>query len=152
MGFDEKRGDSVNVVNSPWRGEPLPDADTLVTVPIWERPWARDLAKIVAGLIVALVLVFAVLKPLLRQLTGTPRGPATLPPGSATAALAAPAGDSPKGVGAAGSAPAEVVAAAASASASSLAYEQQMAQARTVVAQDPARVAQVVKSWVQADG
>lgn len=154
VGFDEKRGDSVNVVNSPWRGEPLPDADSLVTVPIWERPWARDLAKIVAGLIVALVLVFAVLKPLLRQLTGTPRASAALPPGDATAALAGPAGDPPKGAGAsaAGSAPAEAVATAASASASSLAYEQQMAQARTVVAQDPARVAQVVKSWVQADG
>jgi flagellar M-ring protein FliF len=29
-----------------------------------------------------------------------------------------------------------------------LAYEQQLAQARTLVSQDPKRVAQVVKSWV----
>ena len=32
-----------------------------------------------------------------------------------------------------------------------LAYEQQVAQARGLVAKDPARVAQVVKDWVQAN-
>lgn len=157
VGFDEKRGDSVNVVNSAWRGEPVPDAESLITIPIWERPWARDLAKILAGLIVTLVLVFSVLKPLLRQLTSAPKG------GSAASgtppALAGPAGGDGKstgaGMGGAGAAPAEAagaIASSAAASATTLAYEQQVAQARTVVAQDPARVAQVVKSWVQADG
>jgi flagellar biosynthesis/type III secretory pathway M-ring protein FliF/YscJ len=37
-------------------------------------------------------------------------------------------------------------------SGNAIAFEQQVAQARTVVAQDPARVAQVVKTWVSADG
>jgi flagellar biosynthesis/type III secretory pathway M-ring protein FliF/YscJ len=32
-----------------------------------------------------------------------------------------------------------------------MAYEQQIAQARSLVAKDPARVAQVVKDWVQKD-
>ncbi len=32
-----------------------------------------------------------------------------------------------------------------------LAYEQQLAQARTLVGQDPKRVAQVVRTWVAAD-
>jgi len=32
-----------------------------------------------------------------------------------------------------------------------LAYEQQLAQARTMVSQDPKRVAQVVKTWVATD-
>lgn len=156
VGYDEKRGDSVNVVNSAWRGEPMPDADSMVTLPIWERPWARDLAKIVAGLIIALVLVFAVLKPLLRQLTGANRPPPAPPSPAEPAALAPP---SPEG-GAAGATSADgaaaggspAAAAATAASATTLAYEQQVAQARTVVAQDPARVAQVVKQWVQADG
>ncbi|MCP5327989.1 MAG: flagellar basal-body MS-ring/collar protein FliF [Steroidobacteraceae bacterium] len=153
VGFNEQRGDSVNVVNSPWRGEPLPDADSLVSVPFWERPWARDLAKILAGLIVTLVLVFSVLKPLLRQLAGTPRVAAALTSGTAAAALTAPANepvrsaDNPATAGTS----TEGSAAAAQASSNSLAYEQQLAQARTVVAQDPARVAQVVKSWVQDD-
>ena len=33
--------------------------------------------------------------------------------------------------------------------ATALAYEQQIAQARSLVAKDPARAAQVVKEWVQ---
>ena len=33
----------------------------------------------------------------------------------------------------------------------SLAYEQQLAQARTLVGQDPKRVAQVVRTWVGAE-
>jgi len=151
VGFDAKRGDSVNIVNSPWRGEPVPGADELVSLPVWERPWARDLAKIVAGLIVALVLVLAVLKPLLRQLTAIPR-----PSGALTGqagALPAPAGEGGQGATAnggvvAGGRPPPQLAA----SSNSIAYEQQVAQARTVVAQDPARVAQVVKTWVSADG
>ena len=152
VGFDEKRGDSVNIVNSPWKGEPVPSADDLVALPVWERPWARDLAKIFAGLIVALVLVFAVLKPLLRQLTGTHRAPA-LPSNQAAAALAAPGTDGQPGGGAANpggtGAPAQ---AQAPSSSNAIAFEQQVAQARSVVAQDPARVAQVVKTWVSADG
>ena len=103
------------------------------------------------------MLVFSVLKPLLRQLTSAPKA------GSAASgtppALAGPAGGDGKSIGAgmggAGAAPAEAagaIASSAAASATTLAYEQQVAQARTVVAQDPARVAQVVKSWVQADG
>jgi flagellar M-ring protein FliF len=151
VGFDEKRGDSINIVNSPWKGEPVPSADELDSLPIWERPWARDLAKIFAGLIVALVLVLAVLKPLLRQLTATPRAPA-LPPGQATDALAAPGPDGgPGGAGAAGGQDGQATAPVPAIS-SAIAYEQQVAQARTVVAQDPARVAQVVKTWVSADG
>ena len=152
VGFDEKRGDSVNIVNSPWKGEPVPTADDLVSLPIWERPWARDLAKIFAGLIVALVLVFAVLKPLLRQLTATPRAPAP-PANQATAALSGPGPDGQPGGGAGyPAAQARRRRHRVPASSSSIAFEQQVAQARTVVAQDPARVAQVVKTWVSADG
>ena len=150
VGFDDKRGDSVNIVNSPWKGEPVPDADSLVTLPVWERPWARDLAKILAGLIVALVIIFAVLKPLLRQLTANPRGAAT-PPGQSGGALAGPGGNG-AAAGAAFGAAATGVPAPPPVAQSSLAYEQQVAQARSVVAQDPARVAQVVKTWVSADG
>ena len=32
-----------------------------------------------------------------------------------------------------------------------IAYEQQIAQARSLVAKDPARVAQVVRDWVEKD-
>jgi flagellar M-ring protein FliF len=139
VGFDASRGDSVNVVNSPWKGEPVATADALESIPIWERPWVLNLSKILAGLVLALVVVFAVLRPLLRQLMAASRATvATLGDGSAGG-----------GAGAAAGGPAQL---ALGTVGNSLAYEQQVAQVRSMVAQDPARVAQVVKSWVSADG
>jgi flagellar M-ring protein FliF len=138
VGFDTERGDSVNVVNSAWRGDPVPDAEALETVPIWERPWARDFAKILAGLILALAMIFGVIKPMMRQVMAGGRG-------------AGPGG--PAGPGQIGVDPGAMGQGAALAMPSNtLAYEQQVAQARSMVAQDPARVAQVVKTWVSNDG
>jgi flagellar M-ring protein FliF len=92
-----------------------------------------------------LVLVFVVLRPLLRQLLGASRA------GSGAAASAGAVVALPDGR----TVPASSLGADGSVSPGAgapLAYEQQVAQARTLVAQDPARVAQVVKQWVSADG
>ncbi|NBU25946.1 MAG: flagellar M-ring protein FliF, partial [Gammaproteobacteria bacterium] len=70
VGFDASRGDSVNVINSPWRGDPRVAAGPLESLPMWERPWARDAAKLLIGLIALLALVFAVLRPLAKQFAG----------------------------------------------------------------------------------
>src|SRR6186713_2287743 len=66
VGFDAARGDSVNVVNSSFLGEPAAAAGELESVPLWERAWAQTLAKVVAGLVVLLIIIFSVLKPLTR--------------------------------------------------------------------------------------
>jgi flagellar M-ring protein FliF len=138
VGYNEQRGDSVNVVNSPFREEAVVPAGELEQQPIWEQPFVRDIAKLVAGLIVLLVLVLAVLRPLTRGLLTHSR--ATAQP----AALAAAAE-------AAGGPGAPRVANGALTQAPPLAYEQQLAQARTLVGQDPKRVAQVVRTWVASD-
>jgi flagellar M-ring protein FliF len=145
VGFDAQRGDSVNILNVPWRGLPVASGDDLETIPIWQQPWARDLAKLVAGLLIVLVLVFVVLRPLLRQLLGASRA-ASAAAATAGAVVALPDGRTvpASSLGADGSVSPGV--------GQPLAYEQQVAQARTLVAQDPARVAQVVKQWVSADG
>ena len=143
VGFDAQRGDSVNIVNSPWRGDPLPVAEEMEQIPIWEKPWVRDFAKIFAGLVLALVIIFVVLRPMLRQLLAGQKQvfvPAGLPGGAEAGVLSS---DNP---GAAGGGAPNLAAAN-----SMLAYEQQIAQARSLVAQDPARVAQVVKNWVAKD-
>lgn len=127
VGFDQARGDSVNVINASFQGEAAPAEVVPDEIPLWERPLVRDLAKLVAGLIVLLALVFMVLRPLVRGLLEAPRQ--LLVPASADAA-AVP-------VMAARSAPID--------------YDSQVAQARTLVTQDPARVAQVVKTWVGND-
>lgn len=135
VGFDATRGDSVNVVNSSFLGEPKPEEGELESIPIWERAWAQTLAKVLAGVIVLLILVFSVLKPLTRGLLNAAKTPA-LRQGALAAAVAA----GPGGAVAGGAIDAPAIA-----------YEQQVATARGLVAQDPKRGAQVVKQWVQSD-
>jgi flagellar M-ring protein FliF len=135
VGFDSTRGDSVNVVNSSFLGEPAPQDGEMESIPIWERAWAQTLAKVLAGVVVLLIIVFSVLKPLTRGLLNAAKTPA-LRQGALAAAIAA----GPGGAAAAGAVDAPAIA-----------YEQQVATARGLVAQDPKRGAQVVKQWVQAD-
>jgi flagellar M-ring protein FliF len=131
VGFDAARGDSVNVVNSSFLGTAEATDGELESVPIWERAWAQTAGKILAGLIVLLIIIFSVLKPLAKGLINAAKMPA-LRQGALAAAVAG------GGAGAPPEAPA-------------IAYEQQVAQARGLVAADPKRGAQVVKSWVSKD-
>jgi flagellar M-ring protein FliF len=136
VGFDAARGDTINVVNAAFHAEPPEAIGPVEQIPIWERPLVRDLAKLAAGVIVLLVLIFVVLRPLVRGLLTQAKSASALPAPTAesAASLKAP----------------PMVAANASQSAP-LAYEQQLAQARTLVSQDPKRVAQVVRTWVAQD-
>ncbi|MGH8219511.1 MAG: flagellar basal-body MS-ring/collar protein FliF [Steroidobacteraceae bacterium] len=138
VGFDAKRGDSVNVFNSSFQSDPQPADAPLERVPLWERPLVAELAKLAAGLIVLLVLVLAVLRPLVRTLIGPAR--AVLNASAARAAVDAPSG--PSGGAAAP---------AAAAQPAPQRVEQQLTNARALVNQDPKRVAQVVRTWVAAD-
>src|SRR5688572_30335977 len=117
VGFDATRGDTVNVVNSSFLGTPAVEEGELESIPFWERAWAQTLAKVLAGLLVLLVIVFSVLKPLTKGLLTAAR-PSVLRQAALAAASvgggAAQAGEPP-----------------------TLAYEQQVAAARGMVAQDP---------------
>ncbi len=141
VGFDSSRGDSVSVVNASLdtpSAAASGDGGGFQSPPLWQSPFVWSLLRIVAGLVVVLVLVLAVLRPLVRTLiapmrvgpAGAPQSlPGASPGGAATAALPA--------------AQKEVVTA--------LSHEQQLTQARTLVGQDPKRVAQVVRGWVGND-
>jgi len=128
VGFDQARGDSVNVVNASFKGELTPEEVQEDPIPLWERPLIRDIAKLLAGLIVVLVIVLMVVRPLIRGLLASPRmayAPTALPPGQSSLP--------------------------AHAAGPSLDYDGQISQARSMVTQDAARVAQVVKTWVGDD-
>lgn len=128
VGYDEKRGDSVNVVNSAFRPTEAQVAEELQSVPLWERAWVRDVAKLLAGMTVLLVLILSVIKPLIRSLMTPPV--VALPPGTNSE----PGNEGQGRVALQGKN-----------------YEEQINEARALVNQDPARVAQVVNSWVTSN-
>src|SRR6185369_3001433 len=68
VGFDEKRGDSVSVVNQSFLTE-TPVKEEILKTPIWQNPLVRDLAKVLAGLVILVLLLLLVVKPLVRGLT-----------------------------------------------------------------------------------
>ncbi|HEX4024338.1 MAG TPA: flagellar basal-body MS-ring/collar protein FliF [Steroidobacteraceae bacterium] len=133
VGFDQARGDSVNVVNEPF----LEQTEVLapVVVPLWQRPWVQGAARLVLGALVLVALALGVLRPLIKNLASHAVGQPV------TAQIGVDATGSSDGAGGgtdAGTHP----------PGHQLAYEQQIVQARNLVTQDPKRVAQVVKTWV----
>jgi flagellar M-ring protein FliF len=141
VGYDESRGDSVNVVNASFTQEtPTPAGDgELESAKFWESPLFLDVAKIVGGLIILLVLVLSVLRPMVRQLLG----PNTTKLAVLPRATAGPSPEALEQQALPGAAGAQVAA--------QVTHEQQVIQARTLVNQDPKRVAQVVRGWVGKD-
>ena len=139
VGFDEKRGDTVSVVNQGFRPDAAVEAPQAESIPLWERPMLRDIAKLLSGLVIVVLLLLFVVRPLIRNLTSGGRLVLAGPQSGAGAAIGGSV--SPGGL----------VPAQAQGAATAIAYEQQVAQARSLVAKDPARVAQVVKDWVQGD-
>jgi flagellar M-ring protein FliF len=129
VGFDEARGDSVNVVNQPLQPQ-LVETLKPEVIPVWQRPWIRDVLRLVLGALVLVALALGVLRPLIKNLS--------------THALSAAAPE----LLAAGARAQDERAIVSAAPGQPLAYEQQLVQARGLVTQDPKRVAQVVKTWV----
>ncbi|MFZ0551088.1 MAG: flagellar M-ring protein FliF C-terminal domain-containing protein, partial [Steroidobacteraceae bacterium] len=139
VGFDASRGDSVSVVNESLDTGTAPAAadGTFQAPPLWQTPIFWSFLRIGAGLVVVLVLVLSVLRPLVKTLITPMR--------FAPAAHALPTGIPGAPGGATALPPGREAAVAV------LSHEQQLTQARSMVNQDPKRVAQVVRSWVGSD-
>ena len=137
VGYDEARGDSVNVVNASFNQDstPAPAEGEMESAKLWESPVFLDIAKIVGGLVVLLVLVLAVIRPLVKNLIGPAAHEMQVKVLPREAAAQ----------------PADTPALANAAQLAALTHEQQVTQARTLVNQDPKRVAQVVRGWVAKD-
>jgi flagellar M-ring protein FliF len=67
VGYKKERGDSVRVVNIPFRAEPKAEPEA---VPLWRQPWLLDLLRAggmpAALTLVALMLLLGVVRPALR--------------------------------------------------------------------------------------
>ena len=132
VGFDEKRGDHLQVINASFSNDaasgdpPPPEA-------WYASPMLKQVARQGVAVLLVLVLAMVVLRPIVRTLL------APVPPGMI--AFGGGGGDLARDkVSLSGAPPALQN------------YEQQVAAARSVVSQDPKRAAQVMKEWVTADG
>ena len=140
IGFSEKRGDSVRVVNAAF----LPTEEIATPAArFWEEAWFWDVLRQGGGLALVALLVLGVLAPTLKRL-------------AASAALPAPTGTAHGG---------HLVLAGGSGAAAQLEgpreparlpgparYEEVVEAARGMVRDDPKRVAQLVKTWVGENG
>ncbi|WP_250657651.1 flagellar basal-body MS-ring/collar protein FliF [Alkalimarinus coralli] len=145
VGYSASRGDSVNVINTPFAPEEIiPFEET----PLWQQPWLLDYVKPIMAGIVILILVLGLVRPTLKSLAqsgqqakelalagdedglaeldqlgeGAPEGKVTL---SSTDEFLLPG--------------------------ASEGYDKQLNALKGLVVEDPARVAQVVRQWVNAD-
>lgn len=138
VGFNAARGDSVNVINSPFMGD---DSQTLGEPDIWTQPWFWELVKqVLAGLFV-LILIFGVIRPTIKSITNKGREESDL---LLDELEDAEAGLDDDKVTLAGMD--EYLLPGASES-----YERQLDALKGLIAEDPARVAQVVIQWVNDD-
>jgi len=62
VGFDAARGDVVSVINAPFNAAP---PETLPEAPFYQQPWFIDLGKPALAVLALLALIFGVLRPLL---------------------------------------------------------------------------------------
>ena len=142
VGFDASRGDSVSVINMPFS---LERAEVIADIPFYSQPWFWDIVKQVLGVLFILVLVFGVLRPVLNNITG--HGKKQL----------APFGDVELGGmgGLDGELANDRVSLGGPQSillpSPSEGYDAQLNAIKSLVAEDPGRVAQGVKEWIHAD-
>lgn len=135
IGFSKERGDSVKLINAPFKADAIPKPEAL---PIWKQDWLVDLVRSgatpAALVLVALIAVFGFVKPALKAATAVPAGPQA---GKQLNVVA----DDPLALP--GSPGTPMLEAPRSAT--------HLASARQVAKDNPAAVANIVRGWVKGE-
>ncbi len=128
MGFNKERGDSLNVVNSPFAGV---EKEVIPELPIWKRPESLEAAQKYGKYALAFAflayLFFAFLKPMLKKLMANASPPPPEPEEpeeEEVVHLPEPMGQEVRG------------------------YADNLEAAKQLAKQDPKVVANIVKAWV----
>jgi flagellar M-ring protein FliF len=141
VGFDASRGDSVSVINVPFsteRGEVIPD------IAFYSQPWFWDIVKQAMGVLFILVLVFGVLRPVLNNITN-PKSKLADGRDVELGGMVGLDGELANDRVSLGG-PQSILLPSPSEG-----YDAQLNAIKSLVAEDPGRVAQVVKEWINAD-
>ncbi|MNO22719.1 Flagellar M-ring protein [compost metagenome] len=144
VGFDASRGDSVSVINVPFAAD---RGEVVAEIPFYSQPWFWDAIKQVMGVLFILALVFGVLRPVLNNITGHGKG------------RQLPGGDGDAELGTLGGLDGELANDRVTLGgpqsillpSPSEGYDAQLNAIKSLVAEDPGRVAQVVKEWINSD-
>ncbi len=143
VGFNEERGDSVIVLNTPFSSPPA--IEPIPELPIWKQPWVWDVAKQAGGVLFVLLLVFGVLRPMMRNLVARETVERELQLTQQNAQLTgAQAEGNEAGI--------DVNGLQNPATARQLSNDNSIDAIKTLVSEDPKRAANVVRNWVAADG
>ncbi len=144
VGYSAVRGDSVNVINTPFAPE-----ETMLSedVPLWEQPWFWEKMKPVMAGIVILALVFGLLRPTIKNLTQSGQQAKELALAGDEEGLAEldRIGEGLEGGVSLGAGEEFLLPGA------SEGYDRQVNALKGLIAEDPARVAQVLRQWVNSD-
>ena len=148
MGFNKERGDSLNVLNSPFV---TPEQPPFVEPPVWKNPeyiaMAKDGGRYLLLAVVLLYLFFGVLRPLLKKVA---------PPPAPVPALEGAGGNAGGSAAALGN-EADEDGAVVQLSSGELpppkqrSYQENLEAAKALARQDPRMVANIVKNWVDGN-
>lgn len=145
VGYSATRGDSVNVINTAFAPT---EEDAYLPPEFWEQPWFWDLMKQVMAGLAVLILVLGLVRPTLKNLAQSGQEAKELALAGDEDGLAEldqleqALGDGKVTL----SASDEFLLPGASEG-----YDKQLNALKGLIAEDPARVAQVVRQWVNVD-
>ncbi len=129
MGFNQTRGDTLNVVNSAFAS---PEQETIPETPLWKEPGtiqtAKDTGKFILMGVALLLLYLRVLKPMLKKISEPAKhSPAVDHQVHTTPQMEAGMGEGSRG---------------------GRGYQEGLARAQKLASEDPRVVANIVKTWV----
>lgn len=134
IGFKPDRGDSVKVINAPFKADPAAKVEPL---PLWKQPEVLDMLRAAAVpatlALVALLVFFGMIRPAVKAATAPPPAPA---PGAQLSAVVDDETALPEGTMPALPAPKS---------------NEHLTAARTLAKQNPAVVANIVRGWVSGE-
>jgi flagellar M-ring protein FliF len=148
VGYDPVRGDRVTVTNAAFRPEEVEPPP-----PLWEQPWFWSLLKLVLAALMIILIIFAVVRPIIKGLVGKGEDKIKEETEIAAARVAAElrqaelAQEQAAGGKLAGLIQADDLLMLESPQS----YEKRLEFAQQLIDQDSARVAQVLKKWLNAD-
>lgn len=146
VGFSAARGDSVNILNESF----INDLNTLdYTMPWYQTAWFKTLAKQLAGVFIIGLLIIGLLRPVLKSLAQSGLKARAEDEAKELAALQAAGVDSFDSLS-------DETVTLTGGDAMALpspeeSYEQQLNAVKGLVAEDPGRVAQVIKRWINEE-